>query len=68
MLFLKQVGIILHNSGVIHGRIHCTFSRVISVLPVEEGSDLNLNNSYTMFAATGARQGIHEIILKRKII
>ena len=57
------MGIILHNAGVINGRIECTFSRMISVVSeAEEGSDFNLDNPYYIIIGTGEKQGFYEIL------
>jgi len=53
-----QVGIVPHRSGVIDGRLECTFSRIITVLPGEENSDFNLDASYYIIIGTGKRPGI----------
>ena len=53
------MGIIPHSTGVINGRIECTFSRIISVLPGEENSDFNLDNFYYIIIGTGEQQGTH---------
>ena len=51
----------MHSSGVMDGRIECTFSRIIEVLPGEEISDFNLDNSYYIIIGTGEQQGTHEV-------
>ena len=43
----------LHGGGIIDARITCTFSRLISVLPRSEASDLNLDNSYYIIIGKG---------------
>ena len=62
------MGIIPHRTGVVNGRIECTFSRVISVVSEEEGSDFNLDNPYYIIIGTGEQQGIHEIVYNYKTI
>ena len=52
------MGIIPHSTGVVNGRIECTFSRVISVVLGEEGSDFNLDNPYYIIIGTGEQQGM----------
>lgn len=51
------LGIILHSSGVVDGRMECTFSRTISVIQGDENSDFNLDNSYYIMIGTGGQQG-----------
>ena len=46
---------------MVDGRIECTFSRIISVLPREETSDFNLDNPYYIIIGTGEQQGTHEM-------
>ena len=55
--FFLQVGIVPHLFGIVNGRLQCVFSRVISVIPGEEGSDLDLNASYYIIIGTGATPG-----------
>ena len=43
----------LHEGIVDDGRIKCTFSRVVSVLPGSETLDLNLNSSHYIMIGTG---------------
>ncbi|XP_065905952.1 putative ferric-chelate reductase 1 [Dysidea avara] len=45
--------IVLHEGIVDDGRIKCTFSRVVSVLPGSETLDLNLNSSHYIMIGTG---------------
>ncbi|XP_065905953.1 uncharacterized protein [Dysidea avara] len=49
--------IVLHNGSIVDARITCIFSRVISVLPESEASDLNLNNSYYIIIGIGEFPG-----------
>ena len=58
------MGIIPHSTGVVNGRIECTFSRVISVLSGEESSDFNLDNPYYIIIGTGEQQGIYFGVLQ----
>ena len=51
------MGIITHTAGLVDGRLECSFSRVISVIPGEEGSDLNLDASYYIMIGTGESSG-----------
>ncbi|XP_065905954.1 ferric-chelate reductase 1-like [Dysidea avara] len=50
-------GIVLHNGSIVDARITCIFSRVISVLPESEASDLNLDNSYYIMIGIGEFPG-----------
>ena len=52
-----QVEIIAHTTEIINGRLECMFSRVISVIPGEENSDLNLDASYYIIVGTGENPG-----------
>ena len=54
---LWQDGIVLHNGSIVDARITCIFSRVISVLPESEASDLNLDNSYYIMIGIGEFPG-----------
>ena len=58
------MGIIPHSTGVINGRIECTFSRTILVVSGEESSDFNLDNPYYIIIGTGEQQGTVAIHLK----
>jgi len=60
------VGIIPHSTEVVDGRIECTFSRIIPVLPGEEDSDFNLDNSYYIIIGTGEQQGIYFVGIQVK--
>ena len=48
---------------MVDDRIECTFSRIISVLPGEETSDFNLDNSYYIIIGTGEQQGTREMTI-----
>jgi len=54
---------VLHEGTVTNGRIKCIFSRVVSVIPGSEASDLNLNNSYYIMIGTGLFPGGYSVKL-----
>ena len=47
----------LHDSELTDGRLRCTFSRLISVLSEQNGTDLNLNRSYYIMIGMGDNPG-----------
>jgi len=50
---------VFHKGVVGDGRMKCIFSRVISVIPDNEGVDLNLNNSYYIIIGTVELTGVY---------
>ena len=60
-----QRGIVGHSFGIADGRLECTFSRIIPVLPGEEDSDFNLNASYYIIIGTGENPGMIQVGLAK---
>jgi len=57
-----------HKAEVVDGRLECTFSRIITVLPGEEKCDFNLNASYYIIIGTGEKPGIKYPVIWIKTI
>lgn len=51
------MGIVPHSFGIVNGRLECTFSRLIAVVPGDENSDFNLDASYYIIIGTGDDPG-----------
>ena len=49
---------VFHNGSLDDGRVTCIFSRVIHVIPGQEGVDLNLDKSYYVMIGTGEDPGV----------